>query len=286
MVIQDSERAGRMCATRNSHASHGKKSTNVRLVAACFFLVTSLTVAQARAQFEVAAIRPASFPGAEYFAGFVAGGGLCGPGRMQQAGSRVTFQRVTLCGLIRFAYEVKDYQVVEMPGWMNREDPSTFFDVEARTSGDTTAPLDQVREMVALLIRDRFQVSLHKERRDLPVYALSVTDDGLKLSGRVHERCRDLMKGAISVGPGTCFGMTMAQFALFLSRETDRAVVDQTGLTDRYGFSLEWSRARAPVDGQVSIFTAVQEQLGLKLVPRRMPVDAIVVDRAERPSPN
>jgi uncharacterized protein (TIGR03435 family) len=265
MVIQDSERAGRMCATRNSHASHGKKSTNVRLVAACFCLVTSLTVAQARAQFEVAAIRPASFPGAEYFA---------------------AFQRVTLCGLIRFAYEVKDYQVVEMPGWMNREDPSTFFDVEARTSGDTTAPLDQVREMVALLIRDRFQVSLHKERRDLPVYALSVTDDGLKLSGRVHERCRDLMKGAISVGPGTCFGMTMAQFALFLSRETDRAVVDQTGLTDRYGFSLEWSRARAPVDGQVSIFTAVQEQLGLKLVPRRMPVDAIVVDRAERPSPN
>ena len=264
----------------------GDALTQVGLVAAFLFAVSPLAVAQTRAQFEVAAIRPANFPNDQYFAGFVAGGGLCGPGRMQQAGSRVAFQRVTLCGLIRFAYDVKDYQVVEMPGWMKREEPSTFFDIDARTPGETAVPVDQVREMVSSLIRDRFQVAVHKEIRALPVYALTVNRDGPKLIGGPHERCRDLMKGAISAGPGTCFGMTMAQLALFLSRETDRAVVDLTGLTERYGFSLEWSRARAPVDGQVSIFTAVQEQLGLKLVAQQLPVEAIIVDRAERPSPN
>ena len=271
---------------RRTHLVVGDALTKVGLVAAFLCAVTPLAVAQTRVQFEVAAIRSANFPNDQFFAGFVAGGGLCGPGRMQQAGSRVAFERVTLCGLIRFVYDVKDYQVVEMPGWMKREEPSTFFDIDARTPGETAVPVDQVREMVSSLIRDRFQVALHKEDRELPVYALTVNSDGPKLIGGAHQRCRDLMKGAISMGPGTCFGMTMTQLAVFLSRETDRAVVDRTGLTERYGFSLEWSRARAPVDGQVSIFTAVQEQLGLKLVPQRLPAEAIIVDRAERPSPN
>lgn len=271
---------------RRAYRVIGPALSKLGFVAAFVCAVSPPAGAQTRAQFEVAAIRSASFPNDEFFAGFVAGGGLCGPARMQQAGSRVSFQRITLCGLIRFAYDVKDYQVVEMPGWMKREEPSTFFDVDARTPGDSAAPVDQVREMVSSLLRDRFHVALHKEQRQLPVYALTVNSDGPKLTGGPHERCRDVMKGAISVGPGTCFRMTMAQLAVFLSRETDRAVVDRTGLTERYGLSLEWSRARAPVDGQVSIFTAVQEQLGLKLLPQRLPVEAIIVDSAERPSPN
>jgi uncharacterized protein (TIGR03435 family) len=259
-----------------------------RPLIACLGFVAAATwaFAQAAPTFEVAAIRPSSFPAPDYFAGYVAGGGLCGLPRMEQSGSRVAFRKVTLCGLIRFSYDVKDYQVVEMPAWMKREDPSTFFDIDAVSGGRAPAPLEDVRAMVASLLSDRFQLALHRENRELPVYALVVNGNGPKLTGGVHERCRSRMEGRASGGPATCFAMTMTQLSGLLSRETDRAVVDRTGLTERYGFSLEWSRARAPVDGQVSIFTAVQEQLGLKLVPQRLPAEAIIVDRAQRPSQN
>src|SRR5690242_12133622 len=110
----------------------------------CFLAAAVSAFAQTASRFEVSAIRPASFPAAEYFAGYVAAGGLCGLPRMEQSGSRVSFRKVTLCGLIRFSNDVKDYQVVEMPAWMKREDPSTFFDIDAKSDGEAPAPLEEV----------------------------------------------------------------------------------------------------------------------------------------------
>jgi uncharacterized protein (TIGR03435 family) len=260
--------------------------TATRIVLVSIAVAWCMTVASAQ-QFEVASIRPATFPAAEYFAGFTDGAGLCAAPRLERAGPRVTIHRVTLCGLVRLAYDVKDYQVVGMPAWMTKKEPSIFYEVEARTGGETPATSEQVQQMVRSLLTERFQLVMHQEERDIPVYVLTVDKNGPTLTGGVHERCQLLPKGSVSVGPGTCWGMTMAQFAVVLSREVDRAVVDRTGLAERYAFSLEMPRGRRAFDPDVpSIFTAVQEQLGLRLVPQRMPAGVVVIDRAEPPSPN
>jgi uncharacterized protein (TIGR03435 family) len=104
--------------------------------------------------------------------------------------------------------------------------------------------------------------------------------------------CQDGRKAGFQVGPGlfaSCeAATTMEQLAVILSRSMDRAVVDQTGLDGRYAFMLRWApdRLTPGADALPSIFTAVQEQLGLKLEPRRLPLGVVVIDRAEQPSPN
>ena len=247
------------------------------------------------AAFEVASIKPASFPNEPYFDGFLAGGGLCSPSRMEIAGRRFLMRTVTLCGLIRNAYELREYQVVGLPAWATRREMSAFFEVDARASSGTTLTPERAREMLRSLLRDRFQLAFHREPRKAPVYALVRGQGGHKLSGQ-DLPCAKPGPALISYSAlgsmEVCKpSMSMTQLAQALNgpaRGLDRPVVDRTGLAGNYAFTLRWA-GREPVNGTddaPSLFSAIQDQLGLRLEPSIDMVDAVVIDRVEPPSPN
>jgi len=144
--------------------------------------------------------------------------------------------------------------------------------------------------MLRSLLAERFQLKVHTESRNLPAYALVVSNSGSKL-----------LPSTGTGGPSkTMLGqlvvpkMGMAQLVQILEFDVDRPVIDRTGLTGDFAIHLEWTRERArtaagdvPVDqSRPSIFSALQEQLGLKLESIKAPVDVLVIDRVELPSAN
>jgi uncharacterized protein (TIGR03435 family) len=188
------------------------------------------------------------------------------------------------------AYDVKDYQVLSMPPRMAGSEQSSWYETEARAPADTTLTIDQARLMLQAMLADRFRLKFHREPRQTRVYALVVAKGGHKL-GTEDKRCAD-KRVALFGGPGllaSCkTGLSMSQLVFDLSRELDRPVVDRTQLAGTYAFTLEWagSEPLAGADGRPSLFTAVQEQLGLRLETSTDAVDAIIVDSVDPPSPN
>jgi uncharacterized protein (TIGR03435 family) len=227
-----------------------------------------------------------------------------------QPGGRYTATNITLRQLIRDAYRIQEFQIVGGPVWMN----SDRFDIVAKAEENPS--VGQMALMRQTLLTDRFKVVTRTETREMPVYALVVKQAG-KLGPKLRqsrESCGDPSKPATQLRPGqvpcgisggagrlSTRGTTMTEFAHFLSFNTDRAVLDRTGLTGPFELALEWTpdplqpprltggdgRAGASdLDSLPSLFTAVQEQLGLKLESARGPVDVIVIAHAERPTPD
>jgi uncharacterized protein (TIGR03435 family) len=212
----------------------------------------------------------------------------------------------TLKALISLAYKVQEFQIVGGPGWIG----SDRFDVEGRTE-DKTADPDRLRLMLRSLLEDRFRLKLHMETREAPMYALMVAKGGLKIKLAADQISAEVNgpskpgagpnHGAIRFGPGTMMGnaANWSLFVRFLSQRLDRPVVDRTGLSGRYDFLLQWTpevgEARVDPGGNPlpaadttgsSIFSAVQEQLGLRLESAKGPVEVLVIDRAEMPDEN
>src|SRR5688572_15364968 len=194
---------------------------------------------------------------------------MCQPARMIVTGNRVVFQRATLRGLISLAWDVKGPPVAGMPDWMTRRDPSNFYDIDARTAPGTNPTPVQVRVMLQNLLTERSQLKVHHEPRSTPVYALVIGRSGHKLSEGVAIPCA-MPGGDFMAGPGLLASCkpssSIEQIAQMLSRHVDRVVIDKTGLNGKFAFRLQWSRDGAvQSDSPSSIFTAVQEQLGLRL---------------------
>ena len=212
----------------------------------------------------------------------------------------------TLKALISLAYKVQEFQIVGGPGWIS----SDRFDVEGTTE-DKSADPDRLRLMLRSLLEDRFKLKLHMEARQAPIYALVVAKGGPKIKLSADQTSPDVNgpskpgagpnHGAIKFGPGSMMG-NAANFSLlvrFLSQRLDRPVVDRTGLSGRYDFLLQWTpevgEARTDPGGNPlqlgdttgpSIFSAIQEQLGLRLESTRGPVDVLVIDSVEMPDEN
>jgi len=196
----------------------------------------------------------------------------------------------TLRGLIESAYDVRDFQVTGGPAWLTTD----RYDVVARSQpGDpVTSRADDMkatRLKLQMLLADRFKLTVHREMRELQEYALVTDKKGPKL---VVATAADAASGRTGIQSSACH-MTATQasltnLAFVLSRRLQRPVVDRTGLTERYNFQLDWSsdvaRCEDANENAPSIFTALQEQLGLKLDPIKGLVETIVVERAERPS--
>jgi uncharacterized protein (TIGR03435 family) len=216
-------------------------------------------------------------------------GGRGGYPGLAPGGQRFTATSLPLMALIMLAYNVTPRQISGVPSSFTTE----LYDVEASCSHPIKQ--DQALRMLQTLLADRFKLILHRETREQPIYALVVGKGGPKLhaspEGSSPERQR--------TGRGFIYkSATMPSLTLVLSQQLDRPVVDKTGLTGRYVFSLEYAlertgrgvvEGREPApdpDGLPSIFTAVQEQLGLKLEPQKGPIAFIVVDHAEKPSAN
>lgn len=222
--------------------------------------------------FEVASIKP-SAP-AMIWSGF-----------RPSAGGRFEASHVTVKAMVGFAYDARDFQISGGPSWAS----SDRYDILAKAPESTSTT--QLREAMQALLKQRLKLALRRETRQLTVYELTAARGGAKL----HEATtgsgflRFVGKGQIEVS-----SYPMRQFALYLSTLLDRMVIDKTGLASKYDFTLKWTPdeaqsgkpgAQGEVEGGgASIFTALQEQLGLKLESSKAPVETFLIDQVERPS--
>jgi bla regulator protein blaR1 len=208
-------------------------------------------------------------------------------------GGRLHVVNATVKDLIETAYDVRSFQIEGGPRWAD----ASKYDVDATPGtppqGATVPPTGwtNVRFEVQALLKDRFQLQLHRETRTAPIYSLVIAKGGIKLSVTHSPQ-----KG-INAGQGTMFGeaASMTQLAYKLSRLLQRPVVNNTGLDGNYDFKLEWTPDLGPVapygqpadnSGGPSIFSALQEQLGLRLEATKGPVDVLVIDHVDKPSEN
>jgi uncharacterized protein (TIGR03435 family) len=212
-------------------------------------------------------------------------------------GRNYTTHNISLAGLIESAYGVHAKQIVNGPDWFDKD----TYDLNAVPDGEGQPSDKQWNTMMQKLLADRFKLTFHHEQRELPVFTLTVGKDGTKnmaentSGGPLPSLFFQGAKGGISLPARNA---TMKDFTGLLQEVVlDRPVVDQTGLKGRYDFTLKWAPDDSQFGGHVptasddpsappSLFTALQEQVGLKLESTRTAVDVLVIDHVEKPSPN
>jgi uncharacterized protein (TIGR03435 family) len=209
----------------------------------------------------------------------VSGGGIHGATFSQTA--------VTLRDLIQGAYDLRTDQISGGPSWME----SDRYDIAAKGEGEVPIAKGQLPKMLQALLSDRFQLKVHRETRETPVFELVVGKNGSKLTEVAVDATGGSMTRGLNTGvmhTETAKG-TMEDLARQISLTAGRPVIDKTGLKGFYKYTLDWLSANQPPDPNLaipSIFTAVQEQLGLKLESVKAPVEMLIVDHAEKPSEN
>ena len=272
------------------------------------------------AKFEVVSVKPNS--------------GGPGPTMMRiQAGGRFTATNVTVRNLITNAYRMQPFQIVGGPSWLT----SDHFDVIAKAPSELADPFageqtlqgpTQLQLMLRAMLADRFNLKVHTESREQPIYALVLARSDAKLGAKLTRSttdCRALMAAGrgrageppqmpafgqpmvcgMRIGPGSfsAGSVTLAQVASSLSNLVTRTVIDRTGLEGNFDLDLAYtpdqmpSRAPGTAPDQPilangiaidpngpSIFTAIQEQLGLKLESTKGPVDVLVIDSVDHPT--
>jgi uncharacterized protein (TIGR03435 family) len=189
---------------------------------------------------------------------------------------QVRIQNRPLRLLIEMAYNVGEYQLAA-PDWL----ASARYDVIAKAPPEATD--EQISAMMQTLLVERFKLTTHRESRPLSVYALTIAKGGPKLH-RVEPGNSSTNRTPTSI---TGRKITMKRLADALSTRLDRPVVDTTGLDGVYDLDLKWAAdegggGQKPAADAASIFTAIQEQLGLKLEAKKLPVEVLVIDHAEK----
>jgi uncharacterized protein (TIGR03435 family) len=236
------------------------------------FSITLITAAGLYAQsaFDVASVKPTQ-NGRQADGSSRTSLGIPSPGRFHAINAN-------LGQYIRWAYQVRDYQI-SGPSWLDSD--SETYDIEAKAPPQT--PTDQVRSMVQALLAERFKLQLHRETKALPVYHLVKSKDGPKLrAGNADGR----QSTNSETGRITSHNITMEALATLLSRKIGRPVFDKTEIQGPFDLTLRYAEDVDTSGQRPSIYTAVQEQLGLKLEPTRGPVEVLVIDHAQRPSEN
>jgi uncharacterized protein (TIGR03435 family) len=203
-------------------------------------------------------------------------------------GHRISIESNTMTSLICFAYSIQKTQIVNAPQWFD-EQP---WNIDGVPDTEGKPDWHQYRRMLQKLLSARFGLQMHHDKRELSVYTLTVAKGGPKLEKSKSDP--DALPDSSGHGMGTAQMMkftndNMTDFAQVLQLMGDRPVVDQTNLLGRYDFTLLWTpdamRVTEP-DAAPGLFTAVQEQLGLKLEAARAPTDVFVIDAATRPTQN
>jgi len=247
-------------------------------------VLLSLVASAGFGQFDAVSIKPSS-PDAR-------GGGFnLSPGRLNG-------KNVNLKDLVRFAYDIHDYQLSGGLGWTETE----HYEVLATFPAGTTNA--QRAQMLQTMLADRFALTIHREPKDVAGYALTVGKNGAKLHTPEDPQPGMMLGRSPTTGQRTLHGTsaTMHDMASILADLLGRPVEDATALAGKFDFSMEWTPdpvseapmrkggdVQAPPPGDQTgptIFTALQEQLGLKLETKKIPVSAIVIDHAEKPSAN
>ena len=192
-------------------------------------------------------------------------------------------------GMLMFAYGMHKKEIVGLPEWAKTE----RWDVHGVPDVPGHPNLKQTQSLTRKLLEERFGLKVHKETKELAVYAITVAKGGEKMATSAGDPNGTPDENERSNGGMVTMRMTnmsMGELAPDLGYFLDRPAVDRTSLTGRYDFQLKWTadESRAPADGSAppGLFTAIQEQLGLKLEPAKAPVDLLVVDGVQRPSAN
>jgi bla regulator protein blaR1 len=212
-------------------------------------------------------------------------------------GGRVSCTNISPKMLIMMAYDLKPNQLTGAPSWVESE----RYDITAKAEGP--AEPDQLKLMMRSLLADRFKLVIHRETKDLPIYELVTAKGGPKLKPAADAGAQNQLQ-MMRRGQMELQSASMAQLAQSLSSVVGRNVYDKTGLTGTYDMKLEWTpdesenaiKGPPPPDGKEnsapapesgpSLLIAIQEQLGLKLMPSKGPVDLVVIDHIDRASEN
>jgi uncharacterized protein (TIGR03435 family) len=233
-----------------------------------------------------------------------------------EPGGRFLATNATVEMLLNTAYQLKPHQLIGAPSWITSE----HFDIDAEA--ESSIPFNQMRPMLQAMLADRFKLAVHHETRQVPQYSLVPVKEG-KLGPKLVAHSDDVKCVDVSAGPPPqprpgetppipCGGFlmslshmaatktTLEALAGTLSNFVDRPVVDRTGLTGFYDVELDFTPVQTPFppgpggpapaapdsNSPPLIFTALQEQLGLKFKPETAPGDVLVIDHVEEPSPN
>jgi uncharacterized protein (TIGR03435 family) len=243
---------------------------------------------------------------------------------MGEPGGRFRVTNATLKMVMAVAYRVRDFQISGGPSWIGTDRWDIEGKAEEGSIPQITAPLDPtvpnpLMLMVQSLLEDRFQLKIHREMKEQPVYELLVAKGGpkMKLSADqspigppqrggpppMPKQGQPTPRGMMGMGPGRieANGVPIANFIQGLSQQLGRPVIDKTGLKGLYNIKLQWTPelgevlvkpggaepSPPPLDPSgPSIFTAVQEQLGLRLESAKGPVEVLVIDGVQRPTEN
>ena len=244
---------------------------------------------------------------------------------MGQPGGRFTVTNATLKMVIGVAYRVRDFQILGGPGWAGTDRWNIEGKAEEGSIPQVAPPFDPTAPnplmlMVQSLLEDRFHLKMHREMRELPVYDLVVAKSGskMKLSDDQSpivapergsppppkpQRGGPMPRGMMAMGLGSmdANGVPFSNFIQALSQQLGRTVIDKTGLKGFYDIKLQWtpelgaglvksggsdSDPPPPDTSGPSIFTAIQEQLGLRLESAKGPVEVLVIESVQRPAEN
>jgi uncharacterized protein (TIGR03435 family) len=259
----------------------------------------SASAAAPKYEFETASIKPNKSGFTTFRSGFTVDG-------FRADGTQVRW-------LIQQAYGVSDFFLSGIPDWLNAE----HYDVEAKMDASVADSLSKLtppqlklaqQQMLQTLLAERFNLKIHRETKDEPVYFLIVGKNGPKLQDAKTDDTRGVLnadgtpaRSRMQLGPGSktyAWSTSMKTLADFLTRFLSRPVLDKTGLTGSYDFTLDWmpdappasspdavNAVTLPATPSASLFSAVQP-LGLKLEHGKAPVEIIVIDHVERPSGN
>jgi uncharacterized protein (TIGR03435 family) len=234
------------------------------LALACVFLLNAAD----DPAFEVASVKPNK--------------SLSGNSGINTTDIRFTTENVNLKQLILRAYDLRDTQLSGGPSWMD----SLGWDIAAKAEKELPKGREgdlAMRAMVRSLLTERFQLKFHKETKEQGVYALTVGKNGTKLTPSASQDTGSHVSSSNSKLDEK--NTSVSQLTEWLGNHLHKIVIDDTGLTDRYDFTIEFAPERGESD-KPDLLVAIQEQLGLKIDSRKSQVDIYVVDSAEKPGEN
>jgi uncharacterized protein (TIGR03435 family) len=208
-------------------------------------------------------------------------------------GHQFSTHKTTLNFLIKFAYRLNARQIIGGPAWLDTEE----YDIVAKPEGETSLTMSQLRPLVQKLLEDRFKLTSHREQKELPVYALVIGKNGARLKKSEADPASlpgVQVSGASALTISSTNNTMLGLAAVLQMSFVDRPIVDHTGFAGKYDFDLNFTHDLASSTGSLAndpnappdLFTAIQEQLGLKLEAVQAPAEVLVVDHIEKPSEN
>ena len=276
------------------HTHHGPDVAAAAILAAIVAFV-AFGQSAAHPKFEVASVKPHVFARNQF-----AFGTASRESPIRISGNRVTMQGL-VAGLVLAAYKLRTFQVSGAPEWRDETGRNQLYDIEAKAPGDGVPSMNEVRQMLQTLLAERFQLKFHHETKELPAYDLVVGNTPPKLKPSAP----DVESRSVSVGRLRMVytNVSISELVLRIGPQFDRPLFDKTGLQGGYDFALEYMPSLPgtaalspeaadaiaqlyPADEAPPLPVALQQQLGLKVVPAKERVEILVIDHVERPSAN